>query len=96
MVEIRYRIRKKGKYFQLDKLINGEVNKSWTLNPFKLAQMFECPTDNGQKVSTIAGEENKNEPQKFSQSSLNELPKTGQPTAEDVKNELNKLMKDIL
>lgn len=50
---MRFRIRKKGDRYALDKLEGTEVIKSWTLNPEKLGKLMECPQENGLKVSNI-------------------------------------------
>ena len=95
--ETRFRIRKKGDRYQLDKLQDSRVIKSWTLNPKKLGEMFECPLENSPKVSKIDEQNEQKGSQTFAYDVLSEPAKmdTSSLKKEDVHEELNKLMGDV-
>lgn len=101
MDNIRFRIRKKGDRYALDKLENTKVIKSWTLNPDKIGKILECPTENDVKVSKNIGESDNNDNQKFAYQILNEADKTDTQIEltpelmEKAKQERDKLLKEV-
>lgn len=66
------RIRKKGKYFVIEKLESGKVEKSLTLNPEKTWEMLTCQPEKVPKVSEKSVKIEEKQDQKFSQDILAE------------------------
>ena len=83
----KYRIRLKAKSYVVEKLIDGKVKKSLTLNPLKTYDMLMCQDINTPNVSKPHTQPINSLSQKFGQGLLSELPK------EDTKKKLWELTK---